>query len=144
MKAAMKTLSKSSNPTLIAPCGINCRLCHAYIREKNACPSCRGDDTTKMKSCLSCKIKNCENMAKGQFEYCFECGEFPCILLSHLDKRYRSRYGLSVLENLVSIQEVGIMNFVKNENEKWACHECGAMICMHKPQCLSCGYVWYK
>jgi hypothetical protein len=142
--AMIRTIPNSTDPTLIAPCGINCRLCRAYTREKNVCPGCRGDDTLKMKSCLNCKIKNCDNLVKGQFEYCFDCDEFPCARLSHLDKRYRTRYGLSVLDNLMSIQEFGIIDFVKNENEKWACPECGTMLCMHKPECLSCGYVWLK
>ena len=26
---------------------MNCRLCRAYGREKNACPGCRGDDSLK-------------------------------------------------------------------------------------------------
>ena len=42
--AAMKT-------TLIAPCGMNCRLCLAYIRDKKACPGCLGDDHFKSISC---------------------------------------------------------------------------------------------
>jgi hypothetical protein len=32
---------------LVAPCGMNCGICIAYLREKNKCPSCRGDDINK-------------------------------------------------------------------------------------------------
>ena len=134
--------TNTTNPTLIAPCGLNCRLCHAYARDKNVCPGCRGEDTSKSKSCLACQIKNCEKMVKGKVEYCFDCDEFPCKRLAHLDKRYRIKYGTSVIDNLTNIQKIGIINLVKNENKKWTCPECGSMICMHKPQCLSCGYVW--
>ena len=141
--AMIRTNTNPTDPTLIAPCGINCRLCRAYTRDKNVCPGCRGDDSSKMKSCANCKLKNCENLAKGQYEYCFVCDEFPCARLSHLDKRYRTRYGLSVLDNLISIKNFGIINFVNNENKKWACPQCGSMLCMHKPECLSCGYVWH-
>jgi hypothetical protein len=137
-------LPNTTSPILIAPCGINCRLCMAYGRAKKACPGCRGDDTTKSKSCVQCKIKNCENLVSGELEYCFECGEYPCARLAHLDKRYRTKYGTSVLENLASIQENGSMDFVARENIKWACPECGQMLCMHKPQCLNCGYGWNK
>jgi hypothetical protein len=140
----MRTISNSTNPTLIAPCGLNCRLCHAYARDKNVCPGCRGDDTSKSKSCLACKIKNCEKLVKGELEYCFQCNEFPCALLIHLDKRYKTKYGTSPIDNLLSIKEIGISSYVENENIKWACVECGAMICMHKLQCLSCGYVWHE
>jgi len=135
-------MTNSTHPALIAPCGIDCRLCRAYARDRKACPGCRGEDASKMKSCLACRIKNCDKLMQGKFEYCFECDEFPCARLSHLDKRYRTRYGTSPLDNLLSIQEYGITIFVENENKKWTCPECGAMICMHKPQCLSCGYDW--
>jgi hypothetical protein len=137
----------NANPcaaTLIAPCGINCRLCRAYGRDKKACPGCRGEDTFKSKSCLACRIKNCEKRAKGGFEYCFDCDEFPCASVSHLDKRYRTRYGTSTMDNLLSIKEIGIINFVNHEDKKWTCPECGSLICMHKPQCLVCGYAWHK
>ena len=138
------TKTNSTSPMLIAPCGINCRLCRAYVRDKKACQGCRGENTFKSNACATCLIKNCEKMVKGKFEYCFECDEFPCARLTHLDKRYRTKYGTSAIENLINIKKFGIRNFVKNENKKWTCPECGAMICMHKPLCLSCGYVWLK
>lgn len=140
----MRNIPNSTNPFLIAPCGINCRLCRAYTRDVNVCPGCRGDDRLKMKSCANCAIKNCEKLVQGKYEYCFECGEYPCTRLAHLDKRYRTRYGLSVLENLGSIREGGILNFVEDEDLKWACPQCGTMLSMHKPECLSCGYQWLK
>jgi hypothetical protein len=97
-----------------------------------------------MKSCITCRIKNCEKLAKGELEYCFGCDEFPCERLTHLDKRYRTKYGTSVLDNLASIEQFGIAYFVESENKKWACPKCGEMLCMHKPQCLSCGYAWHE
>jgi ribosomal protein S27AE len=83
-------------------------------------------------------------MAHGEIKYCFDCADFPCARLTHLDKRYRTRYATSPIENLIRIKTSGIMSFVKSENEKWACPKCGAMLSMHKPQCLSCGYTWHK
>jgi hypothetical protein len=133
------TLSKSTSPNLIAPCGINCRLCRAYVREKTVCPGCRGDDHCKPLSCIHGQIKTCEKSVNGKFEYCFECDELPCKRLAHLDKRYRTRYGLSVIENLKRIKEVGILQFVEEENQKWTCVVCGSMLCMHQPACLRCG-----
>lgn len=134
----------STTPALIAPCGINCRLCRAHGREKKACPGCRGEDTFKSKSCITCRIRNCEKLVQAGFEYCFDCDAFPCARLSHLDKRYRTKYGASPIGNLSSIKEIGIINFLRNEEQKWTCPACGSLICMHKPQCLACGYVWHK
>jgi hypothetical protein len=133
-----------TTPILIAPCGINCRLCRAYVRDRKACPGCRGDDTFKAISCVNCKIKNCAKLVSGEIEFCYDCGEFPCPRLAHLDNRYRTKYAASPIDNLVSIKTTGIENFVESENKKWICPECGSMICMHKPQCLSCGYEWHK
>jgi|WetSurMetagenome_2_1015567.scaffolds.fasta_scaffold53183_2 hypothetical protein len=128
--------------TLIAPCGMNCRLCRAFGRDKNACPGCRGDDSFKSKSCTLCRIKNCEQMEIAGVKYCFSCDSFPCARLSHLDRRYRTKYGMSMIDNIRDIRDCGIRHFIRSEKEKWACPKCGKMICVHKPKCLYCGYKW--
>ena len=131
---------------LIAPCGMNCRLCWGYIREKNTCPGCRsidGNDSQKSKYRSTCKIRNCEHITKGKIKYCsVSCDMFPCDRLKQLDKRYRTKYGMSMIGNLKMINDVGIRNFIRNEKRKWICPECGELICVHKPTCLSCGYKW--
>ena len=140
----MSTLKENStSPELIAPCGIDCRLCRAYTRDKKPCPGCRTDGAFKSKSCVACRIKNCEKLTAGKLEYCFACEAFPCARLVHLDKRYQTKYATTAIGNLLSIKEIGITNFVENENKKWACPACGAMLCMHTPQCLFCGHVWH-
>lgn len=128
--------------SLIAPCGINCQLCRAYGRERNPCPGCRASHAFQSKNCFQCSV-HCEKLAAGDLKYCFECNEFPCERLAHLDKRYRTRYAVSPIDNLNRIQAEGIRKFVQSENEKWACPACGAMLSMHDPQCRSCGYQWH-
>ena len=128
--------------TLIAPCGMNCRLCSAYTRDKKACPGCRGDNSLKAKSCVSCQIKNCEKLGNAGIRYCSGCDSFPCVRLKHLDKRYRTKYGMSMIGNLENIGKLGIRQFIRNEKERWTCPQCGELICVHKPQCISCGYKW--
>lgn len=131
---------------LIAPCGMNCSLCWGFIREKNTCPGCLkidSQDQQKSKSRTRCKIRNCEQLANGKSKYCSEhCESFPCARLKQLDKRYRTRYGMSMIENLKMIHEVGIRVFIRNEKIKWMCPECGDRICVHRTACLSCGYKW--
>jgi hypothetical protein len=135
--------SQSIRSSLIAPCGMNCSLCRAYIREKRTCPGCYGDDDLKSKSCAQCRIKNCETRAAGTFTYCFECGEYPCARLKHLDKRYRTKYGMSMIDNLECIKQFGIRHFIKQEQARWACPQCGGLICVHKENCIFCGYQWH-
>ncbi len=126
----------------IAPCGMNCRLCRAYVRDRKACPGCGGDDRLKSKVRIGCHIKNCEKIKNADPRYCFNCDSFPCERLNHLDKRYRTNYGMSMIENLESIRQFGIEHFIREEKEKWTCTECGALICVHNPQCLSCQHEW--
>lgn len=133
-----------TDSTLIAPCGLNCRLCRAYQRAKKACPGCRGDDRFKSKASITCRIKTCERRKKKGFKYCCDCDEFPCVFLINLDNRYTSNYSLSVIENLKDIKSVGVRKFVENENEQWSCPECGMMLCMHRSNCPSCEFTWRK
>ncbi len=125
--------------SLIAPCGMNCGICYAYLREKDKCPGCRLFNTKEPVSIARCKIKNCEIIQKGKVKYCFECDNFPCKNLKYLDKRYRTKYNMSEIENLEYIKKNGIRKFVSNEKTRWACSKCGGTICVHKGYCYSCG-----
>lgn len=133
---------QAKDPTIVAPCGINCSLCRAYIRDREPCPGCRGSDGSKSNACLTCVIKNCRELAAGDHRLCNTCDKFPCVELLHLDKRYRTKYGVSVIANLERIKAVGVELFVIEETAKWSCPECGSLLCMHKPQCINCGHTW--
>jgi hypothetical protein len=124
---------------LIAPCGMNCGICLAYLRQKNHCPGCRGDDTDKSASCLKCIIKNCTVIKTNTSGFCFECTAYPCRRLKQLDKRYRTKYAMSMIENLASIQRIGLAAFVEQEKERWRCAKCGGTICVHRGYCYDCG-----
>ena len=134
----MELLNKGS---LIAPCGMNCSICMAYLREKNKCPGCREFNADKPVTIARCKIKNCANIQAGKAIYCYECENYPCARLKHLDKRYRTKYGMSMIENLGNIRENGIEKFLENEKIRWTCPQCGGTICVHKGRCSSCGKI---
>ena len=135
-------VTNGTSAALIAPCGIDCRLCRAYGRNRNPCPGCRTSAGGCTSGCVRCL--KCATLASGLVNYCFECAEFPCKRLEHLDQRYRTRYATSPIANLRRIQADGIRVFVRSENEKWTCPRCGAMLCMHEPQCAACGYTWHQ
>ena len=128
---------RSITSNLIAPCGMNCGICMAYLRDKNHCPGCNADDTNKPDSCVKCIIKNCETIKKTKF--CFKCEKYPCTRLKNLDKRYRTKYGMSMIENLENIKKLGIREFVKNEKVRWTCPKCGGTINVHRWKCFDCG-----
>ncbi len=132
---------ESLDAMMIAPCGMNCGLCLSYHRDKNRCGGCNSDDFSKQKSCTACRIRNCDEIKASAGAFCFECSHFPCARLRQLDKRYRTRYGMSMLENLASIRELGLERFVAAERERWRCPECGGVVCVHRERCLHCGHV---
>jgi hypothetical protein len=131
------------NENMIAPCGMNCSLCIAYqFKEKDLnkcgfhrsyCPGCilRGKNCTHMGD-------RCQLLGQGKLRFCFECKEYPCKRLKSLDKRYRTKYHMSMIENLNFIKENGMEDFLKKETERWKCAECGGTICCHNGLCLSC------
>ena len=124
---------------LIAPCGINCGVCLAYLRDKNSCSGCLGPDEEKRPSCRVCKKKTCEEHAKAEFTYCFECPKFPCKAMKDLEKRYTTKYHYSPITTLNKIKEEGFDAFLAREEEKWKCKNCGATLCVHRETCLKCG-----
>ncbi|MDO8737104.1 MAG: DUF3795 domain-containing protein [Thermoleophilia bacterium] len=111
---------------LIAPCGMNCGLCRAHLRRNNPCHGCRNIEKNNPKTRFSCKIRNCtERIGK----FCFECAGFPCDRLKHLDKRYKSKYGMSEIENLEFIRIRGINDFIKRERKRWQSSK--GVFCVH-------------
>lgn len=136
-------MTSTIKESLIAPCGMNCSLCIAYqFKEKDInklgfkksyCPGCipRGKNCTHMGD-------RCELLGKGIVRYCFECDLFPCKRLKSLDKRYHTKYHMSMIANLEFIKEHGIEAFLEKEAKKWICSDCGGVICCHNGLCLNC------
>ena len=129
----MEPLSKEM---LIAPCGMNCGLCMAYLRTKNHCPGCRAAHNSRYKSIQHCIIRNC---TKLDSDFCMDCDGFPCARMKNLDKRYRTKYHMSMSANLNLIKDKGIQHFLSEESEKWTCPECGGTINVHRDVCSACG-----
>ena len=128
---------------MIAPCGINCGTCIAFFgytmsgkRRKHSCSGC----CSRKNLCAFVK-KKCAKLANKQFDYCFECDVFPCEVLKRLDSRYMEKYGMSLVENLKDIQRMGIDEYLVCEEERWRCHSCGEVICVHDKKCYNCGLV---
>ena len=127
----------------IAPCGMNCRLCIGFIREKKPCAGCNGDDTNKPYHCVVCKIKNCEGIQTVPSGLCDAC-EKKCRRLKDLDKRYKMKYHMSMLENLAYIKENGMPAFLKREEERWTCPACSGIVSVHRNECPACGHVVFE
>ena len=123
---------------------MNCGICSGYLASKHDvksqgismpyCIGCRPRD----KKCAFLK-KRCQLLMSGKVTYCYECEDFPCEHLRRIDKRYRTLYRMSMIDNLGFMAINGIQRFLEKEEGKWKCPECGGVICCHNGICFNCG-----
>jgi hypothetical protein len=128
---------------LIAPCGMDCALCINYLAMKYDLKN-KGIHRSYCAGCLprgkNCTFMNnaCEKMGEGLVRFCYQCPDFPCRRLKNLDKRYRTKYHMSMIENLVYIRDRGMPAFLEKESAKWRCTSCGGNVSCHNGLCLNC------
>lgn len=122
------------DPELIAPCGMNCAICKAHLRKRNPCLGCNVAAKDRPKTRLECPLRTC---GKRSDKFCCACPEFPCAQLRHLDQRYRTKYGMSQIENLELIRAEGIEEFVAKEGKRWFSN--AGVLCVHDGKCYRQG-----
>jgi hypothetical protein len=123
----------------LAPCGINCGTCTAYLRNRNKCSGCMSVNGSNIPHCISCSIRNCELLSNTDSKFCSQCDQFPCRKIKNIDKRYRIRYKTGLIQNLLTINEKGVEAYLLDETKRWTCSSCGAVLSVHKENCLICG-----
>jgi hypothetical protein len=130
--------------SLIAPCGIDCSHCSAYLTKlygpkgkwRSSCVGCRARD----KKCAFLK-RRCELLRKHRIDFCYECDSFPCEQLEKLEARYvKAGYATSFIENNRRIKKIGSIAFLKEQAAKFTCSECGGPVCLHDLLCYKCGH----
>lgn len=128
---------------LIAPCGMNCNVCSNYLALVNDTKS-KG---VKLPYCIGCRQrdkkcsfvkKKCNKLLKSEINFCYECNKFPCELIIKLGRGYEKHYHMNMVDNLNKIKEFGMEQFLKTEEKKWKCSNCGETICCHNGICCSC------
>ncbi|WRS28437.1 DUF3795 domain-containing protein [Oscillospiraceae bacterium MB08-C2-2] len=124
------------NTALFAPCGMNCMVCYKHLG-KRPCPGCLSEKQNKPEHCRTCKIKEC-TQAKG-IGHCFACGDFPCGQMKALDKSYRTRYGVCLVEFSRIAAEQGIEALLSAHHKQYGCPDCGGIISLHDGDCSGCG-----
>ena len=136
--------SEKYSKELIAPCGMNCGICSNYLNYKNNihgrgfpnCIGCRPRD--KQCAFLKKKCRDSLKLLNGEIDFCFECSCYPCENLSGLDKSYRNKYEMSMIDNLNEIKKRGINYFIKNQEKKYKCKKCNNLISVHNKKCFFC------
>lgn len=127
---------------LIAPCGIHCGVCSGYLAFSKKIPKQKG-----ITYCIGCRPrnkqcaflkKNCPKLMSNKIRFCFDCSDFPCQRLKHIDERYQRDYNMSLIENLITIRTKGLESFLQEQQEKYKCPKCGGAVCIHNRFCYDC------
>ncbi len=133
MKRSSEVLARTKQMTqatfdskLIAPCGMNCAICKAHLREHNPCHGCNFTEKNRPKTRVKCPLRVCR---KRTGRFCCPCPEFPCDRLRQLDRRYRMKYSMSQIENLEFIKAKGAERFVEKEGKRWFSKR--GVLCVH-------------
>jgi len=130
-------------PELVAPCGMNCNVCSAYLAYSSGLPKKRGK-ITHCQGCLPRKKKcaflkgQCAKIRNGKIRFCFECSSFPCENLEKIDSRYRENYGVSFTDNLRKIEKGGLDDFLREQEKRYRCGRCGGTKSVHSGKCYGC------
>lgn len=79
------------------------------------------------------RIKDC--IRNSGFSYCFECSDYPCKLITNLEKSYNKRYQASLMENSEYMRQYGLEAFAQQQEKKYTCSKCGGIISIHDREC---------
>ncbi|MBN1591914.1 MAG: DUF3795 domain-containing protein [Candidatus Coatesbacteria bacterium] len=138
-----------------SPCGIYCGACgilkdlRAGRHEERArqmnmppeelkCAGCKTDTIADF--CVGCKFRDCTK-EKG-IEFCFDCDEFPCAELVAF-RNDKWPHHSTVLNNLDTIKEEGVAEWLVRQKKRWSCPECGESFTWYESQCEACGATLY-
>lgn len=93
---------------LFSLCGLNCGLCPMFLG--NHCGGCGNGNQ-------SCKIAKC-SLTQGKFEYCYECGNYPCEQYQNIDEYDSFITHRRQKSDLEKAQRIGIEEYNLEQQEK--------------------------
>ena len=154
-KLAAQETDAANNENLVAPCGLYCGACSAYLaaREGNEQRFAAGSGSKKPATgsmqcdgCLGggqlaahasqCAIRECA-IAKSKTRRCSECPDFPCDRITNFNNSGFLHHS-EVLDNLRKLQAMGIKDWTNHEIDRWRCSKCPTMLSWYDAECPSC------
>ncbi len=134
-----------------AYCGLYCEACPVYIATQNntlnslsqkidlpvqeiACHGCKSD--TNFQWCRICNLKKCAR--EKNIEFCIECSDYPCQDLTNFKEETKYPYHCEVFDNLEEIKNLGKEKWLKNQQKRWSCQNCGSLFSYYDLKCPEC------
>ena len=146
---------------VVGICGLYCGACPIYlasrendkeelrkISESRGIPLeevyCDGCLSNRLfEACINCRHGFRRCAAEKKITWCFECPDFPCQRLE-LFKDIHIVNGIShhesVIKDLRYMKEWGIKRFVKEQEQKTRCPQCGKRLYWYLKECPMCHY----
>jgi hypothetical protein len=146
---------------LVAVCGLNCGACPMYLAtqsndeqkrsallkqfssgsmklsmENLLCDGCLGNGRVAS-FCRKCAIRACPN-GKPNVTRCSDCPDFACSRITDFNNDGMLHHA-EVLDNLRRIQEMGIHEWAKYDEERWRCTRCRLPMSWYDSKCSNCG-----
>lgn len=138
------------NKKLDTYCGLYCGACKIYLVNKKGlveetarewkmnpedlyCNGCKTEKTSVF--CRDCQIKLCSESKR--VDYCYQCEKFPCEILVNFRNDENPHHSI-VLHNLRKLKEKGINNWLKEQEIRWSCSECGEKYSWYDNKCSNC------
>ncbi|MFW9827868.1 MAG: DUF3795 domain-containing protein [Candidatus Thorarchaeota archaeon] len=145
------------NKALLAPCGLYCGVCAIHIADRDNNSKFKGIlvdvykpfsktiDDIKCKGCLSenqddifgyckiCPMRDCVN-GKG-IESCYQCEDFPCKFVENFPIPVGKKV---ILRAIPQWKELGTEKWVKQEEKRYHCPECGNPLFRGAKRCNKC------
>ena len=98
------------------------------------CYGCKGEYV--FENCRGCRIRSCAE-SKG-IEFCNTCPEFPCENIERF-KSWNLAHHKVALHSLEIIKEIGIKEWLKQQEERWLCSNCNHPYSWFEEKCVGCG-----
>jgi hypothetical protein len=153
-------LEKSNGEDLVASCGLYCGACPMYLATQNKdeqrvktlmqqfssgkmnwkmedllCDGCRGNGRLAT-FCRKCAIRE-SAAAKTKTKLCSECPDYSCSRITAFNNDGMLHHA-EVLANLRQLKAVGLKEWAKREEERWACPQCRGRIAWYEAACPKC------
>lgn len=146
----------------LSPCGLYCGVCAVWYatRDNNEkfkhrlvgvykgnvpgsenlttedihCEGCLSDNPVLF--CRQCKIKECTS--KKEITGCHECPDFPCELIENFPMPVGKKV---IMRSVPHRREVGTEQWVKDEEARYICPNCGHKLFRGARRCNNCKLV---